>query len=336
MSKNLESLNYSTQAIEDLLTAKERLNGNPYTQRSIQHIIDLLTSSVKFILPNKGALLDDKLSVNTIRQEWLNLTRLPYPVSTFEIPFYVEDGELETGEIKSSKRIALCWNTNTNDETIKAVNTELFSLSKETHKNLSEYPDLEGFMFLILSYIDQIKQWTFTPVAFFFPYESQIIKDDKRKVLKTLPINIFPEYAWAAAQNTTNGSLHALAQMATKDSQAEVISIIQACCTLNCQNIKTRDLAPPEKLNKKRVAKGKPALFTYKILEVSGSTKYEGPTSNNSNGHKSPAMHLRRGHLRHLSEDRVIWVRDTMVNATGDSKEAIIKEYAITPQKLLK
>lgn len=336
MSKNLESLNYSTQAIEDLLTAKDLLNGSLYTQRSIQHVIDLLTSSVKFILPNKGALLDDKLSVNTIRQEWLNLTRLPYPVSAFEIPFYVEDNELDVEEVKSSKRIALCWNTNTNDETVKSINTEFLALSKETHRSLSEYPDLDGFMFLILSYIDQIKQWTFTPVAFFFPYESKIINDDKRKALKTLPINIFPEYAWAAAQNTTNGSLRELAQIATKDSQAEVISIIQACCTLNCQNIKTRDLAPPEKLNKKRAAKGKPALFTYKILEVSGSTKYEGSTSHNSNGHKSPAMHLRRGHLRHLSEDRVIWVRDTMVNATGDTKEAIIKEYAITPQKALK
>ena len=79
---------------------------------------------------------------------------------------------------------------------------------------------------------------------------------------------------------------------------------------LNCQNIVTKDVVPPEKLNRKRIRNGKLPLYTYKILEVVKGK----PKSKNAGSvpwdYQSPAsvrFHLCRGHFKTFTPDKPLF-----------------------------
>ena len=79
---------------------------------------------------------------------------------------------------------------------------------------------------------------------------------------------------------------------------------------LNCQNIVTKDVIPPEKLNRKRIRNGKLPLYTYKILEVVKGK----PKSKNAGSvpwdYQSPAsvrFHLCRGHFKTFTPDKPLF-----------------------------
>ena len=89
---------------------------------------------------------------------------------------------------------------------------------------------------------------------------------------------------------------------------------ISACSTmvniLNCQNVVTKDVIPPEKLNKKRLKHKQTPLYSYKILEVVKGK----PKSKNAGAvpwdYKSPAttrFHLCRGHFKTFTEDKPLF-----------------------------
>lgn len=112
-------------------------------------------------------------------------------------------------------------------------------------------------------------------------------------------------------------------------------AVIQLCAVLNCSNIEPRTIKPPERINKKRLQRGRLPLFEYKILEVKqnqGSTNTPGLGGT----HASPRLHLRRGHIRRLpgTSGKTTWVQSCLV---GDSKKGIIKkDYKVnTPARQL-
>ena len=79
---------------------------------------------------------------------------------------------------------------------------------------------------------------------------------------------------------------------------------------LNCQNVITKDVLPPEKLNRKRIRNGKLPLYSYKILEVVKGK----PRSKNAGSvpwdYKSPAnvrFHLCRGHFKTFTQDKPLF-----------------------------
>ena len=95
------------------------------------------------------------------------------------------------------------------------------------------------------------------------------------------------------------------------DIKGELSTLIEFLACLNCSNVKSIDVHPPEKLNKHRKRKGKQPLSSYKILTVPGVQ-----TSNTSLGgtHASPRTHLRRGHIRRLRNGTRIWINAVVVN----------------------
>jgi len=100
--------------------------------------------------------------------------------------------------------------------------------------------------------------------------------------------------------------------------------VVQACSVINCANVHTEVIEPPEKLNRKRQANGKQPLFSYNVLQL-GDDK-NSSSERGTGASSSPRTHLRRGHLRRQN-GKVIWVRATMVNPHGRGFAS--KDYAV-------
>ena len=78
-------------------------------------------------------------------------------------------------------------------------------------------------------------------------------------------------------------------------------------------------IVPDEKLNRARAKAGKPLLTSYyKVNTTEYVTALKAGSKQKTailGHHASPIPHLRRAHQRHLGEDKVIWVRDAIVNS---------------------
>ena len=107
---------------------------------------------------------------------------------------------------------------------------------------------------------------------------------------------------------------------------------------LNCQNVVTKDVIPPEKLNRKRIRNGKLPLYSYKILEVVKGKPKTKDAGSVPWGYKSPEavrFHLCRGHFKTYTEDSKLFGKYTGTfwwkpQSRGDrSKGAIEKEYSV-------
>ena len=103
------------------------------------------------------------------------------------------------------------------------------------------------------------------------------------------------------------------------------IEVASAIEVFSCSNVVTIEHKPPKLINAKRKNKGKPLFFSYKTLHVTGETDSKEPDDKGT--HASPRLHLRRGHIRKLSDGRRVWVRSALV---GDkSKGFIAHDYKV-------
>lgn len=97
---------------------------------------------------------------------------------------------------------------------------------------------------------------------------------------------------------------------------------------LNTRGAKIRVEAPSPKLQAKRAAHGKRPLpyVTY----VNSEHYYVALDNTEARGHHaSPVPHLRRGHLRHLSNGHVIWIKDMLVNCKSIDEILPREKYAV-------
>ena len=114
-------------------------------------------------------------------------------------------------------------------------------------------------------------------------------------------------------------------------TKAEIDPVLRMVCSvlskLSAGGQAYKPTPKPTFLNKKRMAKGKPALtFDWHTVEI-------GPKSekNDAQGgtHASPRLHDRRGHWRFIKKtQRQVWVKSCKV---GDaSKGVVFKDYEVT------
>lgn len=100
---------------------------------------------------------------------------------------------------------------------------------------------------------------------------------------------------------------------------------INVFAVIGCSNIQYRDVCPDAALQRRRVQRGKPPLYTYKIL-VLNPNRVESKSDTIGGHHASPRVHLRRGHIRRLPAVNV-WVQPCVV---GNKKRGIVhKEYRV-------
>jgi hypothetical protein len=332
----VQALNYSAHAIEDIREIGASLRGSaPESARVFQCLINMLQNSVKFILPNGCNLIDP----DEMRQAHLDLVRLPFPCVAFEAPWEKEGGFEQVGgfqQTPATKRIALCWNADSEYEPLAGLNT-FFDV----------FPG--GGVFVVPIYwVPEFKRWSVALGGSFVPYENSVqeltmdeslpasrianaaaieagLARAKAKQFKAEPFFLLPEIYEQTLANYGGDRDRANAQIML-DSRDETLMLIQACSVINCANVKTVDVSAPAALNKKRQSKGKQPFFSYKILQLTDD-RQESERDSGGGSHASPRMHLRRGHLRRLP-NKVVWVRPAMVKA-GSEAGVVSKDYAV-------
>tara|TARA_R100001443_G_scaffold6620_4_gene15563 strand:+ start:2566 stop:3600 length:1035 start_codon:yes stop_codon:yes gene_type:complete len=104
-------------------------------------------------------------------------------------------------------------------------------------------------------------------------------------------------------------------------SYVNMMGAIQAI--VNAKGVDTRTILPPEKLNKKRIKKGKTPLYSHNVVTFGGISS-SGNIVGAGMKRASPRQHWRRGFIRTLSSGKQIAIQATLVNGRG----FISKEYA--------
>ncbi|MBJ9677919.1 hypothetical protein [Burkholderia gladioli] len=344
MQTDIQATNYCSHAIDDLREAAKNWRRDPMMQgasRRVMTIVEMLQHAVKFMLPNCAQLVGD----GPIKETFLDLFRLPYPLVAFEAPWIKEgEGERELNgfaQSKSTRRIALCWEL---DDAFRPFPDMQMEVCSGINAVSQAFP--EGGVFVLpVYYVDDLRAWQLGAGGSFIPRDfrigedfeqlsgSRIAEDALRAVgraydgayrFRAEPFVVVPELFSGLVSRAAGDADRALATVQL-DARDEVTMAVQACSVLNCANVETIDFSPSRAMNAKRAAKGKPPFFTYKLLQLTANRPAKGEPSGGT--HASPRTHLRRGHLRRL-EDRVVWVRAAMVNAQSPAG-VVAKDYLI-------
>ncbi len=107
-------------------------------------------------------------------------------------------------------------------------------------------------------------------------------------------------------------------------------SVLQALHSLiECNNVAVAIVLAPKAGPGQKLGRRKRELlqFEYRILTIKGHKTYEGGSSES---HRSPRLHLRRGHIRKLPTGKTTWVSSC---AVGSGKRGTIqKDYSVEVQ----
>lgn len=95
---------------------------------------------------------------------------------------------------------------------------------------------------------------------------------------------------------------------------------------LNCKNVEATENSPPDRLQKKRLKKGKLPIFSYWTLHLK-LPKTKSSNLKNGGAHASPRLHLRRGHPREYKPGMFTWVAECVVG--NKEKGLIMKDYDV-------
>lgn len=205
--------------------------------------------------------------------------------------------------------------------------------SKETDKNgWHQYPSTkravigvsseECQMFFNVNYMDEWKRWAVCPVY---------IKAEKQYNWNAYHYSMIPTDSYDFYTDER-------AEQQCSELNDEISALVTMLSILNCQNVVTKTVEPPEKLNRKRIRGGKLPLYTYKILEVvKGKPKLKdgGSVPWDYKSPESVRFHLCRGHFKTFSPDKPLFGKYSGTfwwnpQSRGDRRKGVVeKEYAV-------
>ena len=319
----MQTRNYCTHAIEMMqmytyAIDRERLAAdgvtNMHTSRDIDKGIDLLARATatllheaeKFIMPDWGRIFDERELA--IFEGVPLLNRLPYPIVACEYTCdYSKHMNLGPHEMPSSRRIALC------------VEREAMKIHAPFIEQVLMPDDaIEGFVVMPICWFDERQLWTPAPSMAWIDRDGRP-QDFKAKPLIT-PLGLSSYSIYPDEEKV---------ERATKDFADEVITCYHMMLALSMERSTIETIPAPKHLNAKRAKKGKVPMFEYKVLDIVADIMEAPKTgvSRPQGKHASPRLHKRRGHVRRLSEDRVTWVRNTIVGKP--SRGEIRKDYSV-------
>lgn len=108
------------------------------------------------------------------------------------------------------------------------------------------------------------------------------------------------------------------------------VAVLELCEALSCSNVDSEVIEPVDQAkNAKRVRRGKlPIYETRRLVIKAPMTRSAGDRRLGNSNRSGPREHLRRGHIRRLSDGRRIWVQSCVV---GNRENGVIhKSYAVT------
>lgn len=282
---------FTSEAIESLLALQKQARRiYPKSAAEMSETIRLLRAANKFSLPDNGILLDLK----DYRPDYAGMLRLPYPIVTLECAMTWPTLD---GAFPSSKSIIMAWSAEA--ETTFKINTAPPAVIYFTH----------------VWYDDEQSAWEPSPVVWGFdPLELEKGEDGEFVMTGFHHCPCHPE----AYERFSGDDIN-------RDLEMSFRPLLEFCLTVNCENIKTEVLAPPDKLAKKRIKNNREPFYSYHVLLIPGGGEGDGNSS--QSGRDGPRVHWRRGHLRRLQSGSVIWVRHTLV---GSAENGLVdKSYAV-------
>lgn len=323
-------LNYCSHAIADLQDLIDNLRPElGATRKLLIRITQLLHEAVKFVLPERGEVVD----IQGLDETMLQMVRLPFPLLALEVPFptpepiLVQEGPMK--ETLSTRRIVLAW-----DET--------FAAQSRIGKDFKE----QGVYALAVYYSDEAQRWMVAPGGVFVPLDNtvstlaseqsnadplvaQTLLDKHAVTAKTRVVqaNFFPalpQFAEMLAQEIGREQAQARLQLDIRD---EMMCLHAFCLAVNCVNVQQGILPTEPKLNAKRIKNGKPPLYEYRVLELPEPRVREGSGVRLEGLRNAPRIHLRRGHPRKLADGRLTFVQAALI---GTANAGIVeKEYRV-------
>lgn len=328
----IERLNYTSHAIENIQRQQDEFARYDVVEPLVDWTLDKLAEAVKFILPDRGELLD----ITGFDQRHVDLIKLPYPVTVIEAPFppRPEQRLAHTKEV-SSRRIGLY-------------------IEMSAAEVLNKFPGAEqppegttGVLVIAVYYIDDIKSWEVSGCAAYVPYDQQAynsvtgyntpaslemiaeVAAEGRKLSKmAIRSSLVPLRPVVLTGMRESGMTDdKIKSVMLGNLLDEQIMMVQLCTVLNCSNVEQADIPVPEKLARKRSKTGRVPFYDYKILTVTGETPDAKRSDRGAQDGSSKRSHLRRGHIRRLG-DRTTWVRPAIVNP-GIEIGSVEKSYRV-------
>lgn len=327
-----DRLNYTAHAIEDIQRQQDTFAKHKLDEPLVDWTLDNLDQAVKFILPDRGELLD----LTSFDQRHADLIKLPYPVTVIEAPFPpCPEQQLAATKEVSSRRIGLYIE-------MSAAEVGEFPGAETPPK------DTTGVLVIAIYYIDAMKHWEVSPYGVYVSYDQQAynsltgyntpaslemladVAAEGRKLSKMairgslVPLRPLAIKAMMQEGRMTDGQIKSASLGNLLDEQ---IMMVQLCTVLNCSNVEPADVPVPEKLARARSKSGKLPFYDYKVLTLTGEAAEARRSDRGAQDGSSKRSHLRRGHIRRLG-DRTTWVRPAIVNP-GIETGSVEKSYRV-------
>lgn len=318
---------YSTHAREFFQMAAELLPARTGIPSDFEAFLaDYLHESVKFILPDNGFLF--AADEHDYKPSMFDLLQLPYPACALEFTAGDELFAQDSGLEQSRKRIALCFDP-----------WQLPEWQKERLSALRGQPwftDIPKRALAAMAVFEMEDMWAAAVGMVVIDLEG-----DKPMLIADVADGELTELSNAVGQRIRRRhGKHGLPAtfmtfpirsvlLGQSSSEAmeclyidtidEIRVVYEFLAAVNCANVGTQTIHPPQMLNAKRAKKGKTPFYPYKVLDLSpaGGEADQGGRAGGG-GHASPRTHLRRGHLRRLHErhgGKTIWINATAVNS---------------------
>jgi len=122
-----------------------------------------------------------------------------------------------------------------------------------------------------------------------------------------------------------------LSKLLIDDDAADLAHLAYVLMLLNCKNITTEKIDPPEKLNRKRSYSKKPPLFSYHILKIKAPSSKKTAKSLPTGEHNR--IHFCRGHFKEYTSENPLFGKHTglwwwQAHVRGQNREGFVgKDY---------
>ena len=317
----MHALNFSTKAIEDLLSFP--CPDAPGTAAGLRYIVGKLREAEVFMLQDGGDLLDRSKPRPQVPGL---LFKPPFPVVALEFPANTQEwGSSPYTVAKCSRRISLAW------EWSDDLPDELKAWAPQI--------DRPGVIIASIACYDEQRIWMAVPLGAYVPFDGQYIEPDTSEFRDTMlaegrinlaqanapayEIKPFPLLPDAIAAVAGQHGIDRMFDFMRADLMDEVNAYCDLCFMLACRNVEIDRHPASAPLNKARIKAGRIPLKDFHVLMLKGEQSEAGTAIGSRSG---PRTHLRRGHIRRLSQTRITWVNAALVRGRGG---AVSKSYAV-------
>lgn len=310
--------NYAAQAERGILqwadAAEKQL---PIDSFMVKSVFSQIKTAVHFVIPDDGIIFDDG-------QKGLKNTelRLPFPVITVEyFVTYKEEIKSLAAPQHSPKRVIL-------------------AMDIDEAKALPKFAEFEngGVVIFCANVIDGMwlpctfglvipRKWDEPGGSAF--YEA-LLPAKNGSLMRVTPIVLCHEI-FGKMQESRKENEKQLIQELMHDISQELTALLELCEALSCSNVSsetTKESALSSLKNAGRIKKGKlPIYETRQLVIIAPQSKNKSHKQGLIQDRNAPREHLRRGHIRTISDGKKVWVQSCVVGSKNIG--TIVKSYQV-------